>query len=266
MKNLLKLSALAAVLVAPTTFTFASAVSLNSGAGETVYQGYVAPTTSGNASGAAVGESFCAWAENSNGGAYCSNASSWITPSPAAPSGSAAAVNITPPAGTWNAAIGSSSWVSFEAGTQPNGSVASACTGYTATCGDPNGLYYFSDSFTTSGGVYNGSLMVQADDTVAVYLNGTEIVTPTAIGTDTFCSNGSPTCSTSDMISFGSSTSGFNSDGSNTLEFVVDQSGFNAMGLDYAVSSSVTPEPSTLLMFGTGLLGSAGALFRRKRA
>jgi hypothetical protein len=81
------------------------------------------------------------------------------------------------------------------------------------------------------------------------------------------CADGAPNCRTgqSTNVFFSSSTAGFNNDGFNLLSFVVDQSGSHNQGLDFVGSVASTPEPNTLLLLGTGLIGSAGALFRKMR-
>lgn len=169
--------------------------------------------------------------------------------------------NVTP---TWTAAIGSSVWVGVSPNAGPSGTINPRMGNYTFTTDLGSGL---------AG--YSGSIDVLADDTTSVLLNGVQLVAQGG-GTDGHCEQAPPNC----VMVFNVGLPGgaaFNA-GDNTLTFVVKQQGTggpgvggNPSGVDFngSISSglgSTIPEPSTLLLLGTGLLGSAGTLLRRMRS
>lgn len=153
--------------------------------------------------------------------------------------------------GIWTAALPSSSWVSQNPGNAPGGSNV-----------EPNGIYQFTTTFNLINANYSGSIKVMADDTTDVWLNGI-LVQTFAGGGNTTCQNLQPNCIVplSVALPFGDFLTG-----TNTLTFNVHQIKLDAEGLDFAGSVSTVPEPGSLMLLGTGLLGLAGELTRRMKS
>ncbi len=114
----------------------------------------------------------------------------------------------------------------------------------------PVGTYDYQTTFNITGDPLTAQLMGQwaSDNDACIYLNGAN--TGACTGFSDFGSL------TAFLI-----TSGFKS-GSNTLDFIVDNGG-GPTGVFAEISGTQTPEPSSILLMGSGVL-SAACAFRRK--
>jgi hypothetical protein len=239
MKRLMKVSALAVALVASSTFVFADTIQFGSFA----------------TGAAALG--------NSNTATNFAGVSNLPTVS----AGIGNTFTLNPGTPVWGGPIPGSTWVGSTATSGPVGTVNPAF-----------GYYTFTTNFTAaSTGPYSGSLTLLADDTAEVILNGNVLVPFGSLGTDAHCGSQGVSCLIDQTMPL-SGISLLTGTNANTLTFVVEQAGTgptggtgDPSGLDFqgtlasAPGLTSVPEPSTLMLWGTGLFGLAGAMYRRLR-
>jgi hypothetical protein len=156
----------------------------------------------------------------------------------------------------WANPYNSTSWVSYTNTGDPS------APGYTVV---PNGtvVNFYDSFFLPSATDVTGWLRVMADDSASVYLNGTLLMPEASqIGNPyATCSNTPIGCLDSTAVVL--DITPLLQQGNNNLLFAVGQRAGSSLGLNYFGEVNQVPEPASMILIGTGLLGIAARARKR---
>jgi hypothetical protein len=168
--------------------------------------------------------------------------------------GGAAPSGTLPLAGATLPIAPNPAWVAPEPGTSWVSHVPGATTPPV-----PNGTTVdFRENFTLAPGTWQGHLIVHADDSTAVYIDNVLLFALNSTP-GTTCAPGIIGCLTGTTGDFIISLGG----GAHHFDFLTAQIADVSFGLNYAANLTQVPEPGTILLLGSGLIGLGAALRRR---
>jgi hypothetical protein len=156
----------------------------------------------------------------------------------------------------WANPYDGTSWVSYGVTGNPS------APGYTVA---PNGtvINFYDSFFLPSTTDVAGWLRVMADDSAGVYVNGTLLLPEASQGGNTYA-----TCSDKPIGCLDSTAVVLNitpllQQGNNDLLFSVAQRAGSSLGLNYFGEVNQVPEPASMMLIGTGLIGIAARARKR---